>query len=89
MTTESCGDCKFFRRVRPMQPIGKCHRNPPVTFVVGQVKSQLGQVQALADSFWPTVPDTDFCGEWKAAPRHAALDIDLTKLDVEQLEGNA
>lgn len=87
--TESCGNCKFFRRVQPMQPMGKCHRNPPVTYVVGQQKTPLGQVQTLADSFWPVVPDTDFCGEWKIAGRPAAASIDLTTLDVKELEGRA
>lgn len=85
MTTETCGECKFFRRVAPMQPMGTCHAGPPTLILLGRTHDN----RPVTDSFWPMVPDTEFCGGWKQAPRPSALNIDLTKLDVEQLEGNA
>lgn len=90
MTDESCGACKYFRRIQPMQAMGKCHGGLPQVFPVTK-QTPVG-IQLFGETFFPMVPDTDFCGHFKERPpaRAAALEhIDLTKLNVEELEGNA
>lgn len=85
---ETCGCCKFFRRMAPLQPAGTCHAVPPTAILIG--RNQLNA--PVVNSFWPITADTEFCGAFKerATDRAVALEhIDLTKLDVEELEGSA
>lgn len=88
MTDETCGNCKFFRRVQPMQIMGTCHGRPPTLLLLG--RTQAGQ--PVTDSFWPIVPETEFCGAFvrQISARAQALEhIDMSKLNIEDLEGSA
>lgn len=81
----NCGRCKFFRRIEVMQASGHCRSRPP--FVVSGGFAQ-GQPQAL--TYWPTVPDTEWCGDWTERPRAVSTaGIDLAKVDASDIEGSA
>ena len=56
------------------------------------------QSTPVVDGFWPVVPDTEYCGEGVARGNGAAVSvpaasearqIDLSKLDVAAMEGEA
>lgn len=80
---ESCGNCRFWRRVQPMQPMGHCRFNPPTPLVVGMQQNKITQqVQPIVDSFWPMLPDTEWCGGWGL--RLGA--VDMKELDARQFE---
>ena len=84
MTDETCGSCKFFRRLGPMQPMGDCHEGPPTALLLGRAQNGL----PVVDTFWPRVPDTEFCGAHQL-PKHRAESINLAEIAPEALEGNA
>ena len=86
----NCGNCQFFRRAAPNQPLGVCRARPPVPMLVGMLKHPVTQEPVPRnDSFWPQVPDTEWCGAHQERPRMSknAPEIDLGKLDITELEG--
>jgi hypothetical protein len=91
---ETCGGCKFFKRMTPLQPGGWCRARSPIPVFTGPIqrRNALGEVEIIPNvgSFFPQTSDVEWCGEWQARPaenRMAA--IDLGKLDVGELEGSA
>lgn len=84
MTNETCGSCKFFVRDAPMQIMGKCHEAPPTLLLLGRAQNGL----PVVDTFWPPVPDTEFCGRHQLSKPRAAS-INLAEIATESLEGNA
>lgn len=83
----NCGSCMYFRRGNPGQPLGVCRARPPVPMMVGTAKNMAGQMVPLTDTFWPQVPDTEWCGSWSSRLELSA--IDLTALQPEEMEGTA
>lgn len=90
MREENCGSCRFFRRSEPMQSPGLCKVGPgPTLLLVGMGKHPItGQQMPITNSYWPQTSDVEWCGAWQVRPAMAAQ-IDLGKLDVEELEGRA
>lgn len=83
----SCGNCMWFRRGKVGQPMGVCRQSPPTVVLIGMAQDPVTQRQVpVTDTFWPQVPDTELCGQHQARP---VVDIDLTKLDAELIEGSA
>ena len=52
---ERCGNCRFWFVFESTRPIacGHCHRKSP-------------PIDKMAQTWWPLVKDTDWCGEWRA-----------------------
>lgn len=74
-----------------MQAAGVCRQQPPQTMVAGALKNPTtGEVMPRVDSFWPQIPDTEWCGQWKLRPSAIDMDaIDLSALSEASVEGNA
>lgn len=86
---ENCGSCKFFRRAEPMNPVGVCRALPPTVMMVGMSKHPIsGQQVPVTNTYWPQIPDSEWCGAWLLRTAMGA-NIDLTKIDVDALEGSA
>lgn len=84
--TESCGSCRFFRRLTVGMPNGVCRPRPPVPMVVGIIKHPTtGEMFPKVNTYWPEVPDSEWCGYYERKAFGAG--IDLSKLAVEELEG--
>jgi hypothetical protein len=79
--SESCGSCRFWRRNEKGKPSGVCRQTQPTAFIVAMVAHQIMKNQQIpiVDSFWPPIPESEWCGQWNAAPKSYA-DIDLSKL---------
>lgn len=88
---EGCGTCQFFRRKGMGQPLGDCRRYPPTSHLVGMgAHPKTGHNVAMSDSFWVAIADTEWCGEWKhRVHASTAPQIDISKMDVTELEGSA
>lgn len=90
MMTNTCGNCLFFRRHQALQPMGVCREKPPLQLMVGQMVNKItNQPEPLIGTYWPQVPDTEWCGSW--SPRFSGVDrtlIDISKSDV-PMEGQA
>lgn len=85
---ESCGSCRFFRRAQIGQAAGVCRAHPPVPMPVGAVKhSVTGEIFPKINTYWPEIPDSEWCGAYEK--RAYGPGIDLAKLDVQELEGEA
>lgn len=91
---ENCGSCRFFVRIVPLQPHGCCHERPPTLILVGMRPPEIaGQMpRPLTNTFWPMIPDTEWCGAW--TERTAVIErrlpqIDLDRLTPDAIEGNA
>jgi len=56
MSDQTCGNCRFFG-----EELCVCRRNPPV--VMPEVALHDGL--SADHGFWPTVDESDWCGEWK------------------------
>lgn len=90
MREENCGSCRFFKRSEPLQSPGLCRAGPPTVMLIGMRQNPIeGQPPIpLTNSYWRQTVDTEWCGEHELRPTIAAQ-IDLGKLDVEELEGRA
>lgn len=87
-TQHTCGNCRYFRRAEVGRALGHCHESPPS--VVALVKTTPdGQVFTTADTFWPMMPDSEWCGAWIAKAAFDARAIDLKSLNTEAIEGTA
>lgn len=86
---ESCGNCRYWKRQELMKPGGFCRQKPPTVFLVGMGKTVVGDPYPLAGSYWPQVPDTEWCGAWVEAAPAPKLKIDLDKLNVDELAGSS
>lgn len=85
---ETCGSCRFFKRARAFQPIGWCRADPPRAILVGSSQDPVTkQVVPLVNTYWPQIPDTEWCGAWKM--RGQIVEIDLSDLGQENMEGSA
>jgi len=66
---KSCGNCKFFELIKKNLKMGYCRRNPPVIFLVHppviQSKTQSMILGAREETHWPSVEESNWCGEWK------------------------
>lgn len=86
---ENCGSCKFFRRAEMGNPMGVCRERPPVPMLIGAAKHPITQQQTpVCNTFWPQIPDTEWCGHWMIRTA-VGTEIDISKLDLAALEGNA
>jgi len=90
---ECCGNCHFSNRLQALQPLIRCRRRAPVVLSFGVIPRQNSVTKQVepypfADTYFPTLMDTEWCGEWtrRRSPMSA---ISLDKLDVTELEGNA
>lgn len=85
---ESCGSCRFFRRLQVGQAGGVCRAWPPVPMVAGIMKHPTtGETFPRVNTYWPEIPDSEWCGAYEKRAHGAG--IDLGKLDIEELEGEA
>lgn len=78
---ESCGSCRFWKRHKDGQPSGMCRQKPPAVIMIGMQPHPIAKNQGMpiVDSFWPPIPESEWCGQWSAAAKTYA-DIDLSKL---------
>ena len=77
--TRGCGGCAFFKRIRIGQPGGFCRARPPSVLMVGMGEGFDRRPIPVVNTYWPQVPDTEWCGEW--GPK-----LDLTAIDPEALQ---
>lgn len=82
---EGCGTCRFFRRNQVGQPVGVCRARPPVPIMAGMVQHSVRGPIPMINTYWPEIPDTEWCGDF--ARKAYGMGIDLSKLAVEELEG--
>lgn len=82
-----CGNCAFFRLVQ--DPLGLCHRNPPIPVMVGMVASSIQgkPPQPMVQGHWPQTAAAQWCGEWDR--RVEIADLDLAGLAAERSQGQA
>lgn len=85
---QTCGNCRYFRRVEVGRALGHCRESPPSIVALVRTQSD-GSVVSVADTFWPMVPDGEWCGAWVAKPAFDAKAIDLKSLDADAIEGTA
>ena len=82
-----CGSCRFFRRAEIGMPGGVCRRVPPVPVMAGMLKHPITQeLFPAVKTYWPEIPDTEWCGEYVQRP---FSQVDLEKLDEADLKGSA
>lgn len=76
MTIENCINCAFgIREYQHHSAYRRCHRHAPIVFegVVGTKETPTGSAGSLIwvqdikgpVTAWPTVQDTDFCGDFE------------------------
>jgi hypothetical protein len=91
----TCGSCRFFKRRETGKIMGNCHSRAPVVMFSGmavdiqgqQIRNPMtGQFMANFDTFFPALPDTEWCGDHQ--PR-LVKDLDLSALKPEELKGDA
>ena len=76
---DRCGTCRFFdtEDFGPEDRQGECHRYAPIAlsgmawagFLSATRSDEEGEAQEISDSgfsFWATVMNYDWCGEWQA-----------------------
>lgn len=87
-----CGNCPYFKRAMPMQPLGTCHERPPTVMLLGFEPPKLAgqQPQPRTGNFWVMTADTEVCGRH---PNFVTMQtsieaIDLSKLDEQEVAGN-
>lgn len=82
--TESCGNCRFWKRQTPGHPDGLCRGGRPTVLLVGMAPHPLSPKQGvpMVNSFWPPAPESEWCGDWEEKKASAASysTIDLSKL---------
>lgn len=73
--------------------MGNCHSRAPVVMFSGMANDvqgqpvrnpRNGQFLPNIDSYWPMVPDTEWCGDHTA---RLVKDVDLSELKPEELAG--
>ena len=88
----TCASCRFFKRRNVGQAMGTCHSRAPVVMFIGMANDangqplrnmHTGQYLANIDTFFPAVPDTEWCGDHTA---RLIKDVDLSKLEPEELK---
>lgn len=85
MQTEQCGTCRYWAKNGFVDAnnnaFGACRKEPPKVFLLGVVPPQVvGQRPTpVTDSYWPTLPEGAWCGEYQAAPMDYSS-VDLSKL---------
>jgi hypothetical protein len=85
--TRACGNCGFFRRHQLGRPLGNCHANPPTLVFIGQAQNAAGGVVPLTNTYWPAIPDTEWCGAHQPKIDLGAIDADA--LQAAPAEGTA
>ena len=69
--------------------MGVCRQHPPVPLIVGAVKHPTtGNPQPVTDSFWPQVPDSEWCGQWERTI-DLSRDLNVAALESAETEGTA
>ena len=72
---ENCGSCRFFKRVPNMRG-GLCRSRAPVPILIGMAKDPItGNVFPQVNTFWPQIPDTEWCGSYDHGIDVSAIDI--------------
>lgn len=75
--------------------MGHCHSRAPTVMFSGMANDvqgrpvqnpRNGQHLPNIDSYWPAVPDTEWCGDHQA---RLVKDVDLSELQPEELKGDA
>ncbi len=87
-----CGNCPYFKRAVPMQPIGTCHESQPTVILLGFAPPRItGQdPQPKTGSFWPMTADIDLCARHPNFVTMQTLEhVDLSKLEAGEIEGTA
>jgi hypothetical protein len=87
-----CGNCVYFKRAVPMQPVGTCHEKPPTVILLGFAPPRLAgkDPEPRTGSFWPMTADTEVCGNHPNFVTVQTIpEIDLSKLDTQEIEGTA
>jgi hypothetical protein len=79
--SESCGSCRFWRRNEKGKPSGVCRQTQPTAFIIAMVAHPIMKNQQIpiVDSFWPPIPESEWCGQWEA-PKAPLSEIDLSRL---------
>lgn len=86
----SCGNCQYFRRIEPKHPGGVCRARPPIPVMVGMAKHPVsGQPVAVINTYWPEIPDVEWCGAHELRADIALQSIDLSRLDTTDVSGSA
>ena len=79
-TAQGCSGCRYFKRAAGIgSPVGICRSRPPVPLMLGIGKDALGNSQPVIQTYWPQIPDTEWCGDWQAK-------VDMGLLDAMALE---
>ena len=79
--TETCGNCRYWKRMQPERPQGMCRKRPPTMLLLGMAPHPMNpkQQMPITDSFWPPIPETEWCGKWALANR-AAIQVQPTPI---------
>lgn len=86
--SEECGSCRYFRRISVGHPQGVCRARPPTPMMITIAKNPVtGDPFPVINTYWPEVPDVEWCGDYTRKPMGAA--IDLEKMDRAEAEGSA
>ena len=77
MSESSCASCAAFFRFGPDAKAGACRAHAPVPMITGMIQPQLqGQrPRPLIDSFWPSVGESDWCGEHRPGAGRTAVPV--------------
>ena len=61
-------------------PMGLCRERPPTLVHLGMMEHPVThKPQPVNDTFWPQVPEHEWCGHWKPQ-KGAYAKIDLTQI---------
>jgi len=80
---DNCGTCKCFRRAKVGQAMGVCRGGPPTVMLLGMAPSQLQGMPPIpvTNTFWPEVPDHEWC-----LSHTRRLPLELSKIDLSALD---
>lgn len=79
-----CGNCKFWKRVDIGRADGFCRRRPPKLLVMlAPHPTSVNQMIQVADTKFPKLPDTEWCGKHRSELKVAAIDLTALKFQDE------
>ncbi len=76
---EACAGCCFWKRITEGQPMGLCHFNPPTLLLLGMRQHPVmpNQGVPVTDTFWPAVPESEWCGQWRLYSARSEINLTL------------